>query len=158
MSIFRKLDYDELDRYATLAKAELRQMKDAGVTAAQLKPEREVLSEFSLAKRWSLEAYLLRESTAIIVGFNKRADPVFGSLILEDAEMLGVDSLGESAVQVQFHLKTRPQQQWAVKRELLRRIKRRFDQEGIAIPYPQRTVYHRQAGDGPRPGDTSLAA
>lgn len=79
MSIFRKLDYDELDRYAVLARAELNQMKAAGVPAAQLKPEREVLSEFSLATRWSLEAYLLRESTAIIVGFNKRADPTFGA-------------------------------------------------------------------------------
>lgn len=45
MSIFRKLDLDELDRYAVLAKAELNQMKAAGVPAAQLKPEREVLAE-----------------------------------------------------------------------------------------------------------------
>lgn len=76
--IFRKLDYDELDRYAALAKADVGQMKAAGVPADQLKPEREVLSEFSLAKRWSLEAYLLRESTAIIVGFNKRGTDPFG--------------------------------------------------------------------------------
>jgi small-conductance mechanosensitive channel len=30
-----------------------------------------------------------------------------------------------------------------VKRELLRRIKNRFDKLGIEIPYPHRTVFHR---------------
>ena len=32
-----------------------------------------------------------------------------------------------------------------VARELRRRIKRRFDEEGIEIPFPQRTVWQRPA-------------
>ncbi len=72
-----------------------------------------------------------------------RSDPQFGPLILEDATMLGVDRLADSAVVIKFFIKTRPLQQWTIRRELLRRIKNRFDELGIEIPYPHRTVYHR---------------
>jgi small conductance mechanosensitive channel len=75
-----------------------------------------------------------------------RQDPTFGSLILEDPEMLGVDGFGESSILIKFFLKTRPLQQWRVRRELLRRIKRRFDELKIEIPFPHRTVYHRHEG------------
>ncbi|MFO0905346.1 MAG: mechanosensitive ion channel [Pirellulales bacterium] len=74
-----------------------------------------------------------------------RNDPQFGRLILEDVNMLGVDKLADSAVIIKFFLKTRAQQQWTVKRELLRRIKNRFDELGIEIPYPQQTVYVRES-------------
>lgn len=72
-----------------------------------------------------------------------QADPQFGPLILEEATMLGVDELADSAVVIKFFIKTRPLQQWTVRRELLRRIKNRFDELGIEIPFPQRTVHHR---------------
>jgi small conductance mechanosensitive channel len=72
-----------------------------------------------------------------------RGDSLYGNMILEDATMLGVDALGDSAVVIKFFIKTRPLQQWAVKRELLRRIKNRFDELGIEIPFPHRTLYHR---------------
>jgi small conductance mechanosensitive channel len=72
-----------------------------------------------------------------------RDDPQFGRLITEDVNMLGVDELGESSVSIKFFLKTRPLQQWPVKRELLRRIKNRFDEMGIEIPFPQRMVHVR---------------
>jgi small conductance mechanosensitive channel len=72
-----------------------------------------------------------------------RRDERFAAVILEDAEMLGVDRLDEYAVVLKFLVKTKPLEQWEVKRELLRRIKRRFDQLGIEIPFPRRTVYHR---------------
>jgi small conductance mechanosensitive channel len=79
-----------------------------------------------------------------------RVDPQFGPLILDEPEMLGVDSFGESSVNIKFILKTRPLKQWSVKRELLRRIKRRFDELGIEIPFPHRTVYHRGEESGER--------
>ncbi|MEK6642350.1 MAG: mechanosensitive ion channel domain-containing protein [Planctomycetota bacterium] len=80
-----------------------------------------------------------------------RRDPAFVDFILDDPEMLGVDSLGDSAVMIKFVIKTRPGRQWPVKRELLRRIKTRFDELGIEIPYPHRTVYHQYESDGPVP-------
>ena len=72
-----------------------------------------------------------------------RQDEEFGPLIVEDPEMLGVDSFDDSSVMIKFYMDTRPMKQGRVKREMLRRIKRRFDQLGIEIPFPHRTVYHR---------------
>jgi small conductance mechanosensitive channel len=77
-----------------------------------------------------------------------RKDPEFGPFIVDEPEMLGVDAFAESAVVIKLIVRTRPLKQWAVKRELLRRIKNRFDELGIEIPFPHRTVYHRSA-DGP---------
>lgn len=77
-----------------------------------------------------------------------RRDPDYRSLILEMPEMLGVDEFGDSAVVIKFFIKTRPLKQWTVKRELLRRIKKRFDEIGIEIPFPHRTVFHRYEHGG----------
>jgi len=74
-------------------------------------------------------------------------DPVFRPLVLDAPEMVGVDNLGESAVIVRLMIKTRPLRQWMVKREMLRRIKNRFDELGIEIPFPHYMVYHRPAAD-----------
>jgi small conductance mechanosensitive channel len=76
-------------------------------------------------------------------------DEVFGPMVLGDPEMLGVDSFGDSAVTIKFFVKTRPLKQWLVKRELLRRIKLRFDELGIEIPFPHRTVFHHAIHNRP---------
>ena len=76
------------------------------------------------------------------IGKELRDDPTYGPLILDGPEMLGLDSLDDSAVVLKFYLKTQPTQRWYVKRELLRRIKQRFDALGIEIPFPQRTVHY----------------
>jgi small conductance mechanosensitive channel len=78
-----------------------------------------------------------------------RKDPNFGPLILDEPEMLGLDRFGDSAVVIKFVLKTHPLKRWPVRRELLRRIKRKFDELGIEIPFPQRTVYNRQESEAP---------
>ena len=41
-------------------------------------------------------------------------------------------------------MKTLPGRQWAVSRELNRRIKDRFDAEGIEIPFPQQVMWVRR--------------
>jgi small conductance mechanosensitive channel len=74
-------------------------------------------------------------------------DEEFGPLTIDEPEMLGVDAFGDSAVVIKFMIKTRPLRQWPVKRELLRRIKHEFDALGIEIPFPHRTVYHRDFSD-----------
>ncbi len=77
------------------------------------------------------------------LGRELRNDPVLGRNLLGDPEMLGVESLADSGVVIRFLLKTRPLQQWPIRREMLRRIKNRFDELGIEIPFPHRMVYHR---------------
>jgi small conductance mechanosensitive channel len=42
---------------------------------------------------------------------------------------------------VRVTLKTMPQQQWVVAREMRERVKTRFDAEGVITPLPQRVVY-----------------
>ncbi len=70
-----------------------------------------------------------------------RKEPQWSSAILEALEVLGVDQFGDNAVMIKMRIKTQPIQQWAVGRELNRRIKKRFDELGIEIPFPHRTLY-----------------
>ncbi|MGB3648176.1 MAG: mechanosensitive ion channel family protein [Desulfobulbales bacterium] len=70
-----------------------------------------------------------------------RADPDFKNKILEPIEIFGVDQFGDSAVVIKARFKTKPIEQWAVGREFRRRLKKAFDDQGIEIPFPHRTVY-----------------
>ncbi|MDO8631997.1 MAG: mechanosensitive ion channel [Phycisphaerales bacterium] len=80
-----------------------------------------------------------------------RRDPVFGDLILDEPEMLGVNAFDDSAVKIRFVLKTRPLKRWIVKRELNRRIKKKFDELRIEIPFPHRVVFQHIVSDGKAP-------
>lgn len=82
------------------------------------------------------------------VAHELRSEGDFKKLITGDPEMLGVDEFRDSAVIIKILLKTRPQKQWLVKREFLRRLKNRFDDLGIEIPFPHRTIYLK---DSPTP-------
>jgi small-conductance mechanosensitive channel len=70
-----------------------------------------------------------------------RAEPEYGPEILEPLEVLGVDQFADSAVIIKARIKTRPIKQWMVGREFNRRMKKRFDELGIEIPFPHQTVY-----------------
>lgn len=77
-----------------------------------------------------------------------RRDPVFGFDILEPIEILGLDKFADSAVIIKARTKTKPIRQWAVGREFNRRMKIKFDQLGIEIPFPHTTLYMGQGKDG----------
>ena len=70
-----------------------------------------------------------------------QADEAWSALFLEPIEILGVNELADSAVIIRCRIKTPPIKQWGVKREMLRRLKKRFDAENIEIPFPHTTVY-----------------
>ena len=57
-----------------------------------------------------------------------------------EAEVWGVEALGE-----RHHdpARARPSEQYRVSRELRQRLKAAFEREGIEIPFPQQTVWHR---------------
>lgn len=76
------------------------------------------------------------------------ADDLWNSddAILEEPSMWGVEHLGASGVTLRLVIKTTPSEQWRISRALRQRIKEAFDEEGIEIPFPQQTVWHR--GDG----------
>jgi small conductance mechanosensitive channel len=50
-----------------------------------------------------------------------------------------------------------PLEQWNVRREFLRRLKKAFDARGIEIPYPHLTVYAGEGKDGEAPPFRVLA-
>lgn len=74
-----------------------------------------------------------------------RNEAPYGEFILEPLEVLGVDRFTDSAVMIRARIKTQPIQQWMVGREMNRRIKKRFDELGIEIPFPHTSLYFGSA-------------
>ncbi len=85
------------------------------------------------------------------IGAELREDPEFGPLILEPLEVAGVDAFADSAVIIKARIKTRPTKQWAVGRQFNRRMKKRFDELGIEIPFPHQTLYFGELKGGGAP-------
>jgi moderate conductance mechanosensitive channel len=81
-------------------------------------------------------------------GEELQRDEAFGPRILDELEVAGVDKWAESAIILRCRFKVRPLEQWNVRREYLRRLKKAFDTHGIEIPYPHVTVYAGQPKEG----------
>jgi small conductance mechanosensitive channel len=71
-------------------------------------------------------------------------------MIVKTPEVLRVEKLGDSGVDLKVLGDTKTSQQWAVAGEIRKRVKRAFDVEGIEIPYPHTTVLF---GNAPPPGN-----
>jgi small conductance mechanosensitive channel len=85
------------------------------------------------------------------IGDELRADPEVGPLILEPLEIFGLDAFGDSAIVIKGRIKTLPIRQWQGGRAFNRLIKKRFDEHGIEIPFPHRTLYFGQDKHGKAP-------
>jgi moderate conductance mechanosensitive channel len=80
---------------------------------------------------------VMRETAAAL-----RADPDWSARIAGDMEVIGVDRWADSSVVLRARFKVVPPiEQWNVKREYLRRLKKAFDERGIEIPFPQLTLH-----------------
>lgn len=75
------------------------------------------------------------------VGAAMRSDDAWGKRILGDLDVAGVDRWDDSAVVIRCRFKVMPLEQWATRREFLRRLKLAFDERGIEIPFPHVTLY-----------------
>ena len=78
---------------------------------------------------------------------SERADPRYAPWILEPLEINGIDAFREWSMVLKMRIKTMPLKQWEVGREFRRRIRKRFEEEGIAIPFPERVVTVREGSD-----------
>jgi len=78
-------------------------------------------------------------------------DERYKPFILEPLEILGVDSFGDNAVNIKARITTVPVKQWSIGREFNRRMKIRFDELGIEIPFPHRTIYFGEDLSGNAP-------
>jgi small conductance mechanosensitive channel len=70
-----------------------------------------------------------------------RADPEYRELIVKPIEVWGVDQFADSAVVIRSRITTKPGKQWGTGREFRRRLKKRFDERHIEIPFPHVTLY-----------------
>ncbi|HSF15685.1 MAG TPA: mechanosensitive ion channel family protein [Vicinamibacteria bacterium] len=85
--------------------------------------------------------------TEVLVGLAEEMmqEEAYKDDIFEPLEVLGVDKFADSAVVIKTRLKTRPLHQFRIGREMNRRIKKKFDELGIEIPFPHRSVYFGEA-------------
>jgi small-conductance mechanosensitive channel len=70
------------------------------------------------------------------------ADPDWAWRFDGEPEVIGVQALGDSSIEIRTLLRTQAGKQWEVMREFRRRVKLRFDKEGLEIPFPQRVIRH----------------
>lgn len=98
-----------------------------------------------------------RENVDEVIGVIKevdeelRNDPDYKEDILEPIEILGLDQFANSAVIVKARTTTMPIKQWRVGREFNRRLKKKFDERNIEIPFPHVTLYMGQDKQGQSP-------
>jgi len=72
------------------------------------------------------------------VGAELRHDPTFADDIVADIQVPGIDRVGNGEVEYLMLIKTRPTRQFAISRELRRRIKECFEKNKIQTPGPGR--------------------
>ncbi|HOM08141.1 MAG TPA: mechanosensitive ion channel family protein [Syntrophales bacterium] len=80
-----------------------------------------------------------------------RNDPDFRDDIIAPIEILGLDQFASSAVVIKARATTLPIKQWRVGREFNRRLKKRFDELGIEIPFPHVTLFMGTDKEGNQP-------
>ena len=119
-------------------------------------PNGEIKIVSNLSKEWSRSVLDLgisyREDIDQVIdllsqiGKELENEEPYKSAILEPLQILGVEKFGESQLVIRMMVKTIPLKQWEVGRELRRRIKNRFDEKGIQIPYPHRVLLWGEPG------------
>jgi len=125
-------------------------------------PFSEVKTILNMTKEWSYYVFEVgvayREDIDHVmevlkeIGKEMQADSEYGPVIMEPLEVLGLDKFADSAIIIKARIKVKPPlRQWAVGREFNRRMKARFDAEGIEIPFPHQTLYFGvdHKGDAP---------
>lgn len=75
------------------------------------------------------------------VADNMKEDEKYKPHMLDTMEIFGLDSFGDSALNIKGRIRTKPAQQWSIGREYRRRLKEVFDKNNIEIPFPHQTIY-----------------
>ena len=133
--------------------------------AVHVVPNGEIKIVTNLTKTWSravLDVSISHRqdidqavATLAGIGADLQADPEWGPLLLEPPEVLGVENITDAGVVIRMTAKTLPLKQWEVARDLRRRVRQRFEAEGIEIPFPTMTVFW---GEDQMPGQKAPAS
>jgi small-conductance mechanosensitive channel/uncharacterized protein YjeT (DUF2065 family) len=68
-------------------------------------------------------------------------EPQWAPLIIKTPQVLRVDNLGDSGIDLKILGDTKPIRQWEIMGEIRKRVKKTFDEEGIEIPWPHTKVF-----------------
>jgi len=114
-------------------------------------PNGEIRVASNLTKQWSRVnlnisvAYGTDLDRAIMV-INRvcqemAAEPRWSPLILKTPQVLRVDNLGDSGIEIKILGDTKPIYQWDVMGEIRKRLVKALEEEGIEIPWPHTKVF-----------------
>jgi len=81
------------------------------------------------------------------VGKELSEDKEWREQIITAPQVLRVDNLGDSGIEIKITGDVKPLQQWALMGQLRLRLKKAFDAEGIEIPWPHTKVYFGNSPD-----------
>jgi len=70
------------------------------------------------------------------IGLELAEDPEFKASVIEPLKMQGIDSFGDVGIVLRMKLKTRPGEQFGIKRRAFMMIKSAFDENGIKLAVP----------------------
>ena len=82
------------------------------------------------------------------IGEEMRNDPEYQKSILEPMEVFGLQKFDDSAIIIRVRMTTKPLKQWGIKRAFNKRVKKKFDERGIEIPFPHCTIYMGEPKQG----------
>jgi len=68
-------------------------------------------------------------------------EPDWKEIFITTPQVLRIDNLGDSGIDIKILGDTKPITQWAAMGEIRKRLKKAFDEEGIEIPWPHMKVY-----------------
>jgi small-conductance mechanosensitive channel len=88
------------------------------------------------------------------IGQSLAEDPEFAPKILEPLKMQGVEQFGDFAIQLRIKMKTRPNEQFTIRRRAYAMIKKAFAENGIHFAFPTVQV----AGGGGAAEPATVAA
>ncbi|PAP77178.1 mechanosensitive ion channel family protein [Rubrivirga marina] len=74
-------------------------------------------------------------------------------MVEEAPQVQALLDLGDSAVTARIIVQVKPGEQFPAERDLRQLVKKRFDERGIEIPFPRRTVYVKSLGGDAEAGD-----
>ena len=111
---------------------------EISVSSNRTKNYSRVVLDIGVAYKENLERVIMILNQ---IGNELSADPVFGLNIIKAPQVLRIQSFDDSCITIRVLGDCKPMKQWLLRSELIRRIKARFDIEGIEIPFPHQTLY-----------------
>ena len=109
-----------------------------GVVSNQTKEKARVLLNIPIAYKEDVDRCM---DLLNAIGEELKQDPEMGPKITAPITALRIGDFADSSVNILCLGQTLPGAQWGVTGEFRRRVKRRFDELGIEIPFPHQTLY-----------------